>query len=128
MVKSVARKVMWVGRATVFLVGLAVMLAVVIGLASRATAHTGSVGLFHLNHSNTGTATSDLQGTVANSPLLRITNNGAGTALGLRVPSDRPPLFVNSSTKVGNLNADLLDGNDSSAFFPSKTYANITTS
>jgi hypothetical protein len=128
MLRSVVMKVVWVGRATVFLVGLAVILAVLIGLASRATAHTGSVGLFHLNHSNTGTALTDLQGAVANFPMLRITNNGAGTALGLRVPSDKPPLFVNSSTKVGNFNADLLDGNDSSAFLPNKTYAKSLTS
>ncbi len=127
MLRSVVMKGVWLGKATVFLVGLAVVLAVVIGLASRATAHTGSVGLFHLNHSNTGTAISDLQGTLNNSPLLRITNNGAGTALGLRVPSDKPPLFVNSSTKVGSLNADLLDGKDESAFLPNKTYAKHAT-
>ena len=38
MVRSVVSKLMWVGRATVFLVGLAVILALVIGLASAAVA------------------------------------------------------------------------------------------
>ncbi len=128
MSKTAFSKVMWVGRATVFLVGLAVILALVVGLASAALAGTGVGAPFHLGKTNTVNATSNLQGAVDNNPMLRITNKGAGTALGLLVPSNKPPLFVNSSTKVNNLNADLLDGNDSSAFLPNKTYAKNTTS
>ena len=39
--KAIASKVMWVGRATVFLVGLSVILAVVLGVAATALAGTG---------------------------------------------------------------------------------------
>jgi hypothetical protein len=50
--------------------------------------------------------------------MLRITNNGTGTALQLIVKAGRPPLITNSTTKVVNLNADSIDGLDSSAFLP----------
>src|SRR5215210_4985151 len=58
--------------------------------------------------------------------MLRITNNDAGsddTALDLRVQSGEPPMTVNSSAKVASLNADKLDGNDSSQFVPTSTYS-----
>jgi tetrahydromethanopterin S-methyltransferase subunit E len=45
-------KVMWVGRATVFLMGLSVILALVFGVASTAFSHTGYRGLLHLGHSS----------------------------------------------------------------------------
>src|SRR5262245_60151940 len=38
----------------------------------------------------------------------------AATALGLTVGAGRPPMTVNSETKVANLNADRIDGFDSS--------------
>ena len=41
MIKSIASKVMWVGRATVFLVGLAVILAMVLGVATSALGANG---------------------------------------------------------------------------------------
>jgi hypothetical protein len=41
MLKSAAGKVMWLGRATVFLVSLAVILALVFGVATTALAGTG---------------------------------------------------------------------------------------
>ena len=53
------------------------------------------------------------------SPLLTLTNLGAGTgasALGLTVASGHPPFTTNSATKVTNLNADKVDGLDSSSF------------
>ena len=62
-------------------------------------------------------ALSRLVGSVDNA-MLRVTNNNTGasaTALDLRVAQDKPPMKVNSSQKVNNLNADQLDGNDSSA-------------
>ncbi len=114
MVRSALSRVMWVGRATVFLVGLAVILAVVVGLASTALAHTGvDKKLFHLGHNNPVAALSKLTGSVANgvlqvtntstanttqdataigatnnsisSPAMRATNAGRGTALELNV-------------------------------------------
>ena len=142
MIRSVAGKVMWVGRATVFLVGLAVVLALTVGAVSRATAHTGSAGLFHLGHSNAASAISGLVGTVSGgvlqvtnnstattatgvgvtnksgaSPAVRATNSGGGPALGLNVASGKAPMTVSGgAAKVTNLDADKLDGKDASAF------------
>lgn len=42
----------------------------------------------------------------------------AATALGLNVASGHAPFTVNSGTKVANLNADSLDGLDSTSFVP----------
>jgi hypothetical protein len=49
-------------------------------------------------------------------PMQRLTNNNADTddtALDLRVEPGEAPMTVNSSTRVANLNADLLDGKNS---------------
>ncbi len=97
MLRSAASKVLWVGRATVFLVGLAVILALVFGVASTAFGHGGYAGLFHLGHNNNASNPSTL------------TKSGAGPALSLRVGSGAP-LAVNSGVKVANLNADKVDG------------------
>ena len=95
MVKSVARKVIWVGRATVFLVGLAVILALIFGVASTALGADGKP--FLLGNSNAATKVSTL------------VKSGAGPALDLRVGSGAP-LKVNSQAKVTKLNADAVDG------------------
>jgi hypothetical protein len=100
MFRSAANKVMWVGRATAFLVGLAVILALVLGAASVALGANGDY--FKVGKSNLASAVSTL------------TKSGAGPALRLNVDSG-PPLAVNSNGKVANLNADKLDGLDSSA-------------
>jgi hypothetical protein len=122
MVRSVAKKVMWVGRATVFLVGLAVILALIFGVLSRATAHSGSPGLFHLNHNNPVTALSTLTGTLADS-VLKVDNNGAGPALSLEAGIDKAPLTVNSDAGTAtNLSADKLDGKNSTDFWSGVTY------
>lgn len=101
MIRSAASKVMWVGRATVFLVGLAVILALVVGVASTAFGANGNP--FLLGKNNVATAVSTL------------VKRGAGPALKLQVGSG-PPLAVNSSKKVANLNADRLDSLDSPSF------------
>jgi hypothetical protein len=95
MLRNAARKVMWVGRATVFLVGLAVILALVLGVATAALGANGD--FFRVGQSNFASAVSVLD------------KSGAGPALRLLVDSGAP-LAVNSSTKVSNLNADRLDG------------------
>jgi hypothetical protein len=116
MIRSVASKVMWVGRATVFLVGLAVILALIFGVLSRATAHSGSAGLFHLNHNNPVSALSTLTGTLTGA-VLKVDNNGTGPALSLEANAGNAPLSVNSTAgKATNLNADKLDGADSAAY------------
>jgi hypothetical protein len=95
MVKSVAMKVMWVGRATVFLVGVAVILALSFGVASTALGADGKPLL--LGNSNVATKVSTL------------VKSGVGPALDLRVGSGAP-LRVNSQAKVAKLNADAVDG------------------
>lgn len=95
MVRSIFSKVMWVGRATVFLLGLAVILAAVMGMASMALAANGKP--FILGKSNIATKVS------------KLAKSGVGPALDLRVDSG-PPLAVNSDERVANLNADEVDG------------------
>jgi hypothetical protein len=90
-------KVLWVGRATVFLVGLAVILSLIVGAASVAFGANGEA--FLLGRQNSARAVSTLA------------KLGAGPALRLQVGSG-PPLAVNSSKQVAKLNADKVDGKD----------------
>jgi hypothetical protein len=123
MLRSAVSKVMWVGRATVFLVGLAVILALLFGVVTTAAAHSNVDNkLFHLDHNNTvTTALTKLTGTLSGA-VLKIDNDGAGTALDLKVGSGpaagktTPPMKVDSQAVVTNLNSDELDGKDQSAF------------
>ena len=110
MLRNAASKVMWVGRATVFVVGLAVIVALVLGAATAAFGANGDV--FRIGQSNFASAVSVLN------------KSGAGPALRLLVDSG-PPLAVNSQGKVANLNADKLDGTDSSGLVPKKTYTKV---
>jgi hypothetical protein len=114
MIRSAASKVVWVGRATSAVVGLAILLALAIGAANSALAHTNvDHKLFHLNHNNPGKALTQLVGTLA-SPLLKIDNNGTGPALQLEARANQPPLVVNADSGTAtNLSADKLDGKDS---------------
>ena len=110
MIRTVASKVMWVGRATVFLVGLSVIGALVLGVATAALGANGD--FFKVGRDNFASAVSVLD------------KSGAGPALRLLVDSG-PPLAVNSSARVANLNADKLDGKDSSGLVPKKTYTKV---
>ena len=97
---------------------LALMIALTLGAASTAVGHPGFGGLLHLNHSNTVNAVTRLVGSVNGASLL-IDNNSssaAARALALQVEPGRPPMTVNSNTRVNNLNADQLDSTDSTAF------------
>jgi hypothetical protein len=121
--KTAARSVMWVGKATVFLVGLAMILALTVGLASAALAGTGIGASLNLGKVNTVNAISTLVGSVAGSSL-RIDNNSTGTgatALRLEVEPGKPPMSVNSTTEVQGLNVDSLDGMNSGAFLQEST-------
>jgi hypothetical protein len=118
MSRSTLSKVVSVGRATLLLVGLATMVAVLLGMASMAFAGNGDPWI--LGQLNSATAITRLAGGGGvDGPMLRVTNNDAGsddTALDLNVQSGEPPMTVDSQTKVTNLNADRLDGMNSSAF------------
>lgn len=111
MLRSTVGKVMWVGRAMAFLVGLAIILAVVLGVASAALAAVPG-DPFRLGKLNAIDAVSQLVGSVTG-PMLKIDNNGGGPALRLESNANRPPLTVNADAgKALNLNADKLDGKD----------------
>lgn len=120
MFRSTVRKVMWVGRATVFLVGLAMIVAVVLGVATAALAGTGVGATFNLGSLNTVDQISRLVGSTDN-PMLRVANNSTGThatALDLKVDPGHAPMRVDSSTQVANLNADKVDGQEAETLLP----------
>jgi hypothetical protein len=76
MIRSAVSKVMWAGRATVFLVGLAVIMAMVLGVASMALGANGKP--FILGKMNTASAVS------------KLVKSGVGPALQLNVGSGPP--------------------------------------
>ena len=113
MVRSVFGKVMWVGRATVFLVGLAVILALVFGVTTAAFAALSKPGdPFKLGVVNEINRLTALVG-ARTGAMLKVDNNGTGPALQLEAGARKPPLVVkaNSGTAT-NLSADRLDGVD----------------
>jgi hypothetical protein len=115
MLRSVASKVAWVGRATVFLVGLAVILAVMFGVASAALGTTGQSFILGKanNTADTPTGLVSTLSDAAKSALI-VNNKSGGAALDLRVgshtvpPADEtvPPMKVNSQARVANFNAE----------------------
>ena len=116
--KRVLSGIFWLGRGVAAMMGLAVILAVVLGVATSALAGTGVGATFNLGQTNTVDALSRLVGST-NDALLRIDNDDAGasaTALELRVEPGQAPMKVDSSTKVQTLNADEVDGKSASAF------------
>lgn len=103
MLRSAASKAMWIGRTTSAVVCLAPVLALLFGASSTALGANGKP--FLLGKKNVATAVS------------KLVKKGTGPALNLQVGSG-PPLAVNSSEKVENLNATLLDGKSSADFAP----------
>jgi hypothetical protein len=96
--------------------GSVVGTVVLFGTAAFAGGGVGAI--FTLGKVNAVNATTELAGST-NGRQLDVVNTSTGSSasgIGIRVHSNRPPLTVNSSTKVSNLNADLLDGLDSSRF------------
>jgi hypothetical protein len=95
------------------MMGVAIMLAFTVGLASTALAGTGIGARFDLGKTNTVNAISKLVGNVAG-PSLQIDNNSANaaaTALNLLVEAGKAPMKVNPEAGTAtNLSADELDG------------------
>jgi hypothetical protein len=114
MLRKVASRVAWVGRTASMVFGLALVLALMFGVASIALAGTGVGDTFNLGKQNTVNKISSLIGS-ASSAMLKIDNNGAGPALALQVEPGEQPMTVNSDRMVARLNADQLDGVDSAA-------------
>ncbi len=123
MFRSALGKVAWVGRTASMVFGLALVLALVFGAATTALSATG--GNFILGKGNVATTPTNLVSTLADAAksALIVQNKSGGAALDLRVgnaatpANDVAPMNVNSTKNVANLNADLLDGRDSGAFF-----------
>src|SRR6266404_5868732 len=87
-------------------------------VALGGTTYAATGGNFILGKANTATAQTGLTSKNAGKAL-SITQQSTGTgatALGLSVPAGKPPMTVNSGTKVANLNADMVDGIYSTAF------------
>jgi hypothetical protein len=126
MLKKTARIATRIARATTTIVGLAIMLALIFGVSTTAIGATGSG--FLLGKGNTAGKQTSLVGNVVNltQSALMIKNGAGGSALELRVvdpdttdPSlkDVAPMKVDSQAKVTNLNADEIDGKDSTDFY-----------
>jgi hypothetical protein len=92
------------------------LLALFVALGGVGYSATG--GTFILGQANTATSQSTLSAATAGKTLVLTNTDPSATskALALNVPSGHAPFEVNSSAKVGNLNADKLDGLDSTAF------------
>ena len=118
MVKSALGKVAWVGRTASMVFGLALVMALVLGVVSVALA--GNLDPLKIGSlKNSATRVTGLTGNVDGAAALRVTNPNADfndTALDLRVQEGEAPMAVNSAGKVADLNADRLDGSDSSDF------------
>jgi hypothetical protein len=98
----------------------ALVVGLIVALTSSGTAAAVSIVL---GGNNTATKTTTIT-TGRNLAVLQLTNsnsNGGTSArgLGITVPTGRAPITVNANAgKATNLNADLVDGLDASAFLP----------
>ncbi|MBA3414082.1 MAG: hypothetical protein H0U10_02515 [Chloroflexia bacterium] len=120
MFRSARNTVMWVGKAGVFLIGLAVIAVVMLGVGS--TAFAGNGDPLKLGQKNTASKLTTLVGNVAADAAFLVRNSGGGPALDLRVAPGQPPMVVSSNTLVASLNADQVDGKDATAFLANNIY------
>jgi hypothetical protein len=97
------------------------LVGVFLGLGGVGIAANGQ-GLILGSPSNAATAQTALTATTS-SAALAVTNSGGGIPLKLTAPAGKPPLVINSPTKVMSLNADLLDSHDSTYFLPATAKA-----
>ena len=125
MFKTITSGILWLARGTSVALGLAVMLAVVLGVAS--TALGANRGDLILGQNNVATAFTQVVGNV-NGNTLQLANTNPGTndsALSLNVQPGEAPLRVDSDARVPNLNADKLDGLEPSQIEGVKAYAYV---
>lgn len=90
------------------------ILALVLGVSGAAYAATG--GNFILGHSNSANQGTALSSGVTSAPSLSVTNSGGRPAARFTSNLGVAPFSVSNGTKVPNLNADKLDGIDSTGF------------
>ena len=103
---------LWLARGTSTVLGLALVMTLIVGVASAlvsAPAEAAPASTLKAGVQNAVNAVTSMVGSVAG-PILKLDNNGTGTALDLQVESGKAPMTVNSETKVDNLNADKVDG------------------
>ena len=94
----------------------------IVMISASALAGTGIGAVFNLGKTNKVNAQTTLTGKV-NGKSLQLTNSGSGPALGITVRAGKAPLVVSANAgKAINLNADKLDGHDSS-FFASRGFS-----
>ena len=108
--KTIFAGIWWLGRGTATIMGLAVILALVVGVASTALGANG--GNFILGQNNVATALTKLTGNV-NGSTLQVANTNPGaddSALTLSVPDGEAPMVVSSDAKVKRLNVEKVDG------------------
>ncbi|MEI7744634.1 MAG: hypothetical protein WCK58_12910 [Chloroflexota bacterium] len=108
------------------LAAIATLALATVVLAAPAIAGSGIGAVFNLGRTNTVNSGTTLKGAAA-APLLALGNSGTGAALSLTTKAGVPPMKVSSSTKVANLNADKLDGIDSTAFMASTAHPDAAT-
>ncbi|MGH8471452.1 MAG: hypothetical protein ACREVJ_03115 [Gammaproteobacteria bacterium] len=101
-------------RGTATMMGMAVMLAIVLGVGTTALAAVPG-DPFKLGKTNTIDKITKLVGDTSTA-LLRVENEGTGPALDLQVEPGEPPMTVDSATKVEDLNADQVDGKGADNF------------
>lgn len=110
--RKVASWVAWVGRTASMVFGLALVLALVLGVATMALAANGNNFVLGVLN-NSATAITKLTGNVPGGPALQVVNPNTGRgskALQLGVADGRSPLVVNATAgKATNLNADKID-------------------
>ena len=114
MLRNAAGKAAWLGRTASMVFGLALVMALVFGVATTALGANGNP--FLLGKANLATTVTKLTGNVSGGPALQVqnTNTAAGSrALQLGVADGKAPLTVNATAgKAQNLDADKLDGKD----------------
>ncbi len=116
MARKIFGKVVWVGRTASTVFGLALVMALVLGVATTALA--GNLDPLKIGSlKNVATKTTQLLGKVATGSAFVVKNPSGGSALGLEVNAGQAPLTVNADAgKATNLDADKLDGKDSADF------------
>ena len=98
---------------TIVAVAAAALLASTAGVAAGAGAGAGPWLLGEQNHAKSTTKLASNK--ALDKPTVKIENTGDGPALSLVTGKDQVPFKVTSTTKVGKLNADRVDGLDSSS-------------
>jgi hypothetical protein len=97
-----------------------VMATIATFIALGGTTYAATGGAFILGRSNAASSTTALS-TGTTGAAFKVTNTSTGTGGSFNVAAGHQPITVNSGVKVTNLNADKLDGLDSSSLISTST-------